>query len=283
MSELLNLIDESLKYSLYIVHRPTGFFLSGGIDSTTLVMLGNKYGPVTTFSSVFPGTSVNESKYVRSVIEACSGGTHYIFTPPTPSKEDMEILKQIHGYDVPPSVYVQFKVLEYAASKGMKAMIDGQGPDEMFGGYLWYQAVYVKTLLRNRHYGRALYELLGSLYHHWDFWVVSFKKYRKGQTQQYNKVLDIPIDELMLNDLLKDSLPEELVWLRDNAAYWGIEVISPYCVDKIVDYAKALPMDQKIRFGTSKWILRQATKGLVPEMVRNRQDKLGFPAPEEWK
>lgn len=283
MSELLTLIDESLRTALKDAKQPVGYFLSGGIDSSTLVLLASRYNPVETFSSVFP-EPINERKYIDAVTDLTrSGSGRHLLTIPPPSERDTNILIGIHGQKVPPSVYVQYKVLESAAQAGIKTMIDGQGPDEMFGGYLWYQAVYVKTLLRNRHYGRALYELLGSLYYHWDFWVVSFKKYRKGQTQQYDKLLDIPIDELMMNDLLKDSLPEELVWLRDNAAYWGIEVISPYCVDKIVDYAKSLPMDQKIRFGTSKWILRQVTKGLLPEMIRNRRDKLGFPAPEEWK
>jgi asparagine synthase (glutamine-hydrolysing) len=48
-----------------------------------------------------------------------------------------------------------------------------------------------------------------------------------------------------------------------------------------VEYIASLPLDRKIRAGVTKHVLRRATKGLIPESIRCRMDKMGFVTPEE--
>jgi asparagine synthase (glutamine-hydrolysing) len=55
----------------------------------------------------------------------------------------------------------------------------------------------------------------------------------------------------------------------------------PFLDFRVVEYLAALPLHQKIRRGVTKHVLRRAIRGLVPEEIRCRMDKMGFVTPEE--
>jgi len=61
---------------------------------------------------------------------------------------------------------------------------------------------------------------------------------------------------------------------------FSIEARVPFLDYRLVEYAFALPDAQKIRSGLSKFVLREATRGILPERVRLRTDKMGFVTPE---
>ena len=60
----------------------------------------------------------------------------------------------------------------------------------------------------------------------------------------------------------------------------SIEARVPFVDHRIVEYLFSLPASLKMRDGWTKWILRQAMQGILPEEVRLRKDKLGMPTPE---
>ena len=62
---------------------------------------------------------------------------------------------------------------------------------------------------------------------------------------------------------------------------FSIESRVPYLDVRFVEYVASLPLDEKIRNGMTKIALRRAVRGLVPESVRCRKDKMGFVTPEE--
>ena len=62
---------------------------------------------------------------------------------------------------------------------------------------------------------------------------------------------------------------------------FSVEARVPFLDRDLVEYAAALPLSQKIRGGVTKVVLRNAIRGLVPDLVRNRMDKMGFVTPEE--
>jgi asparagine synthase (glutamine-hydrolysing) len=55
----------------------------------------------------------------------------------------------------------------------------------------------------------------------------------------------------------------------------------PFLDYRLVEYLAGLPLDQKIRSGVTKYVLRRAIEGLVPDAIRCRMDKMGFVTPEE--
>ena len=60
---------------------------------------------------------------------------------------------------------------------------------------------------------------------------------------------------------------------------WSIESRVPFIDDELVEFVLALDATKKIRDGRLKWILRDATRGIVPNVVLDRKDKRGLPTP----
>ncbi len=60
------------------------------------------------------------------------------------------------------------------------------------------------------------------------------------------------------------------------ASYHGLELRYPFTDRRLVAFCLAIPEDQRARSGITKWVLRGAMKGLLPEIVRMRRDKAEF-------
>jgi len=78
-----------------------------------------------------------------------------------------------------------------------------------------------------------------------------------------------------------NNLPSLLHYEDRNSMAFSIEARVPYLEVELVNYISSLAHDQKIRNGVTKFVLRNAIKGIVPEEIRNRMDKMGFVTPEE--
>ena len=79
---------------------------------------------------------------------------------------------------------------------------------------------------------------------------------------------------------LHTSLPALLRYEDRNAMAFGVESRVPFLDHRLIEYAFSKPSMFFIRDGLSKRVLRQATRGLLPEAVRTRRDKIGFNTPE---
>jgi asparagine synthase (glutamine-hydrolysing) len=64
---------------------------------------------------------------------------------------------------------------------------------------------------------------------------------------------------------------------------FSIESRVPFLDFRLVEKTLALPSDQILKNGSTKFIFREAMKGILPERIRNRQSKIGFDTPEnDW-
>jgi asparagine synthase (glutamine-hydrolysing) len=66
-----------------------------------------------------------------------------------------------------------------------------------------------------------------------------------------------------------------------NSMAHSIEARVPFLDYRLVEYVFSMPANQKIRNGYTKWALRSAFEGILPEAVRMRTDKMGFVTPEQ--
>ncbi len=85
-----------------------------------------------------------------------------------------------------------------------------------------------------------------------------------------------------LNHLLSSTLSRFTCTMKYTdalAAHFQIETRAPFMDYRLIEYVFSLPSNLKIKDGWTKWILRQAMKGILPEDVRLRRDKIGFDAP----
>ncbi len=175
------------------------------------------------------------------------------------------------------------------AREEVKVVLDGQGADELLAGYIAYQYCHIRGLIREFQILQAARETLGTLRHHGDFLSYAVgqffaRKERRGLIRsegpgfpRYRGTLN----EALETDLMRANLPYLLHWEDRTSMAFSIEARVPYLDYRVVEFLASLPADQKIRGGVTKFILRKATGGLIPEAIRCRMDKKGFATPEE--
>ena len=217
----------------------TGLVLSGGLDSSTVTALAPE---LPCFTGYYDLPYFDERPYARLVAR---GEHHEIEITPQDFVDHFDAMCE---HVKPPvqgmGTFGQFMVAKYVASQGIKIALSGEGADELFGGY-------ARTLL-------AAGEPLPSGY------------------EDYQPPLDYPVDDLeaaLQYDL--DRLPDLLAVDDAMCAAWGIEARAPFTDQKIVDYALSLEPEERV----GKRHLRKAVRGIVPHVIIDRTDKMGFPAP----
>jgi len=155
-----------------LVSNASGFLLSGGLDSSSIVCTAAKLAEETehnslnaqlkSFSARYKDPSVDESNYADSVIEA-TGANPYICWP---SGEGLlENLDRILSFQDEPvgstSIYAGWSVMSLLARERVKVVLDGQGADEQLAGYQFDLGAYLAYLLRSFHLTRLMQQITG--------------------------------------------------------------------------------------------------------------------------
>ena len=278
---------------------PVGTCLSGGIDSSTLAVMINRLiraeAPQSvgarqkTFSIVFPDPRFNEGPFIDQVVAAAVVDAKMLTVEPGEIPGDLPRLLAMQDEPFGSlSIYAQYRVMELA-SRSVKVVLDGQGADEQLGGYLAYQGSYLQGLLHGMHLSTALSETAGSYRHHRGFFRNALRQVLVRSQRRSLIRGDLPpvsryagsLDEVLKRELLSTNLPALLHWEDRNSMAFSIESRVPFLDHRVVEFLATLPLHQKIRHGITKFVLRKAIQGLVPEAIRCRMDKMGFVTPEE--
>ncbi len=128
---------------------PVGLFLSGGIDSTLVAALVHKRARLKAFIAHFPERSFSEAAAARAVCERL--GLPFELVEIAPREADLPgLIEQLvfHG-DTPlaDSSALPVYLLSQATARSVKVVLSGDGGDELFGGYLTYQATLLAAAL----------------------------------------------------------------------------------------------------------------------------------------
>ena len=129
---------------------PVGTCLSGGLDSSSVVACASTLidRPVETFSSIYPDRGYDEKRFIDEVTRTFSTNPHSIESD---GKDLPQIFDQIvWAQDEPtagPGLYSQWKVME-RAKESVTVLLDGQGGDELLGGYHHYFSEYLSELAK---------------------------------------------------------------------------------------------------------------------------------------
>lgn len=291
-----------------------GSCLSGGIDSSSIVsviaqMLSeDKMHNFQTFSVVFDQSFIfSEKRFVELVTQ----GTHTANNSITPTLADIdESFEKFLWHQEEPvsslSPFSQYFVMKLASEKGVKVLLDGQGADEILAGYPPLAAYYFYELFKRGNWIKLIKEMKASHYKNnvKSFIAQLFPKFvhnklvskhkgvEKYLTKEFKESYSShPIPPLMLrrntlDKALKTSLEynfQHLLRYEDrNSMAFSIEARVPFLDHNLVAYLLALPSKLIIKDGTTKWIFREAMKGITPQKVLDRQDKIGFIVPEAF-
>ncbi|MEJ5928905.1 asparagine synthase (glutamine-hydrolyzing) [Corynebacterium sp. H128] len=291
-----------------------GSFLSGGIDSTAIAALAKRHNPnLLTFTTGFEREGYSEVDVAAE--SAAAIDAEHIVKVVSPEEYAAAVPKIMWYLDDPvadPSL-VPLYFVAAEARKHVKVVLSGEGADELFGGYTIYKeplslapfekvpaplrrglgmlgnslpdGIKGKSLLQRgsmtmeeRYYGNArsfnfeqLQRVLPWAREEWDHKDVTAPIYAKSRDMD-------PVARMQHLDLFTWMRGDILVKADKITMANSLELRVPF-LDKVVfDVAESIPYDMKISHGTTKYALRRAMEGIVPDHVLHRK-KLGFPVP----
>jgi asparagine synthase (glutamine-hydrolysing) len=317
LDEASRAIRDVLRESVKIHMRsdvPVGAFLSSGIDSTSIVALAKEFHPgILTFTVGFESEGYNEIDIAKDTAEKL--GVENIHTVVTPEDFVKELPRIVWHMDDPvadPAAVPLYFVAKEAA-KHVKVVLSGEGADELFGGYniyrepldlkwfkkvpdsvkKWMKAVAEKlpetmkgrsyiirgcTPIEERYIGNAFIfdeeEKRLVMKHHRDdeaFTDVTRDLYREAS--DYSEV-----EKMQYVDLHTWLRGDILVKADRMTMAHSLELRVPFLDKEVFKVAAELAPELKTANQTTKFALREAMRGIVPDSILFRK-KLGFPVP----
>ena len=327
-AQFYHLLKDSVRLRL-ASDVPVGTCLSGGIDSSSIVCIIDSLlrenpagvpgidGRQRIYSVRYHDRRYDEGVFIDQVVEKVAADAHSAW--PTAEGLWRHLQDVVWHQDEPFSStrsYAQWEVYRFARQSGVKVVLDGQGGDELLGGYDWFFPILFSYLARSlqwrkmaREYvwhtrmhrglaastaSQALYLLLPQTLQQWIFRVArragtryidrdfasGFRLYHFREGAAGGAAANL-FEERQYEAFTHSLLPGLLRHQDRSSLAHSLESRTPFLDVRVVEYAFAAPWEQKIRNGTRKVMLRSATKGIIPEGVAKRQDKMPFPAPQD--
>jgi asparagine synthase (glutamine-hydrolysing) len=298
---------------------PLGHLISGGLDSSLLAALAVRNDrpsrPGVGVSMVLATRSdrYDETAYIDAVASGLKLQSFRAELTAAWLKANIPRISKAQEEPVAGmAVAGQFLAYEAAARHGARVVLDGQGADEIFGGYPRHQYTLLMGYIRHR----ALVALSRELMSLWrrdpkffrDAWrlrllprIARFVGLRrrhpafdflrfdcdadalKCASKIRHGSLPTALDNELRADVLTGNLRAVLAITDRNAMAHSIEARVPYVDRRIVEFAFQLPDEYKVGDGTRKRILRLLGGRYLPDVITSRVDRVGFGAPiEQW-
>jgi asparagine synthase (glutamine-hydrolysing) len=297
---------------------PVGFALSGGVDSSAIATVARRVigpGPeLHAFSYIADDPRLDEGHWARMAADAAGARVHPVGVPADGLRSDLEDLIASQGEPLAgTSIYAQRRVFAAAREAGVPVLLDGQGADELFGGYRSHLAGRFEALVRSgdvlaaAQLARAVAALpdvrvtprtalrvaagtgpawlrplllRGAGLEPFPWWMDAgwFKGHgvaERGGRGGRDKA------RTLAAAFSRTSLPSLLRYEDRNSMRFSVESRVPFLERALVELVFRLPEEHVFgRDGTTKRVFREAMRGIVPDPILDRRDKIGFTTPE---
>jgi asparagine synthase (glutamine-hydrolysing) len=305
---------------------PVGVCLSGGIDSNAIIsMMATLRGPSASYPlqafSYIP-EQFSEAEYINASIKKTHAVLNELHTTP---RELWDLMpRALWHYDEPvhsPTALIGYQLMRLARRAGVTVVLNGQGADEVNGGYHAYFPAHWADLMHSGRWLHASAEVrryaqsqalsfsstMGSAVGHWARRELralpGFRALRQAlhgdgappsagwltaDFQRHVPPADRdgwtrPLAGVLAHGVERRPLPLYLRVEDRNSMSHSVEARVPFLDYRLVSLAFSLPGEWKLRGGWNKYLVREALKGVIAENVRTRTDKMGFPTPsKEW-
>ena len=299
--------------------------LSGGIDSSAIACaIAHLHPgiPINTVSFVARGAADNEEVWIDIVNKHIDASPHKVLLSGTDLTRDLDDLLIAQGEPfVSASVYASYMVFQHVKSLGFVVSLDGQGADEMLGGYDGYPHGVINSMAQNYNFlgiinfiiawskwpERTKSGAIKALIHNtknifvWKLayllagrhlepkWLNSKCTYAKDKfenidNQSFQREREFSgrtLVGVLRSALTKKGLRGLLRHGDRNSMRWSVENRVPFLTTELAEFCLGLPEEYLVsRQGETKRIFRAAMRGIVPDEILDRRDKIGFKTPE---
>jgi asparagine synthase (glutamine-hydrolysing) len=269
-------------------------------------------GPIRAFS--FTADGFDESKYINATLAQSHAQLELLQRDAAKIWDTLPKLLWHHDEPVHSlAPVVGFQLMEMTARAGIKVVLNGQGADETAAGYDSYFTNYWQTMLSQFQYKQAWQEIaayaaghgqqgkkifLDQLAFYGRALFSSLPAYRdlsRRRSKAHLRAnpwlsgdlvdsiaidtsrLDYRLQQVLETAVSKAPLPLYLRIEDRNASAHSIESRVPFLDYRLVEFLFRLPDNWRVRGPWNKYVQREGLKGRIPEMVRTRVDKMGFP------
>lgn len=313
-------IRETLKSAIELRLRadtPVGCLLSGGLNSGAVTCLTQQLASTLEARHVF--STIYDKAYEEAdgipAIRDVYSDIEFHLDRPTGDQFWNDLPEMLWHQEQPfadGSMVAHYSLMRLARRRGVPVLLTGQGADEIFAGYPGYLWVYLGSRLRvgdlaalKGFYGAAARlqrvplrsvalnmlppllarhakRLSGNMRLDW-----LTPEYRKTTSNIFHSSARHsradPLDQALLQSVEVRTLPGFLHYEDRNSMAHGVETRLPFLDYRLVELLFRQPPAAKLAGGYSKRLLRTAATGLVPDSIRLRTAKTGYPAPlEDW-
>lgn len=278
--------------------------------------------PLKTFSFIAKGSPVSEEHWVDEVNAKTGASPAKVYVKPDEILTDLEDLVRTLGEPFgSTSIYAQYRVFKLVKEQGVTVTLDGQGADELLAGYWGYPHDRLRSLLADGKWltalsflyhwgnwpGRSRKQALGILFQELlpESWKFRLKARKNTLVPAWLKAERLPLTPEKLArplyteqaelknrqlahalriDLINGGLQSLLRHGDRNAMRWSVESRVPFLTIPLVEFVLSLPEAYLISpKGETKSIFKAAMRGIVPDAILDRRDKVGFTTPEgDW-
>lgn len=274
--------------------------------------------PLLAFS--YMPSEFDESEYIRASIEHTGAKLVPLETSASALWKDLDDVLRFQDEPVhSPTALIGYQLMRVTAEHGIKVVLNGQGADETLAGYPSYFVNYWHDLMSQARFRTAWREMTAFAAGHNQslkslllrqlalLTVLMLSRvpgYRlarsiarpllarergwysdsiRAQAEPRSEVEDWGLDATLARSQERAPLPLYLRIEDRNSMAHSIEVRLPFLDFRLVSLAHSLASSWKLRGPYNKYVLREASRGRIPEVVRSRLDKMGFPTPtRKW-
>ena len=257
---------------------PIAIATSGGVDSSSILAgVRHSLGKDASIRAICYEASekdISDAQWAKIAMDATRAEPNFFRISTADVQEDLRnVVAAQNEPFVNPAVYAQYRLFRECASMGSKVLLEGQGADEMLGGYSYFVASRVASMLRQGHFVDAARLLAKRPFH--DIRSAIGELRANG-----SRLGETPFRAALRRAQEESTLPSFLRWGDRNAMAWSIENRVPFLSTQLAEFVYSLPEEFLIsNERITKFILRRAMKGLVPEAILSRRDKIGFGTP----
>ena len=261
-------------------------------------------------------SAFNEEKWIDIVNKKVNAIAHKIIIKDHEINHDIDDVVRAQGEPFGDlSVYAQSRVFKAAKEAKIKVMLDGQGADEIFAGYEGYPEQIIKTIYEQKGFlaslsflfawikwpGRSMrlgivillkvflpekIKQLLKIFKNYgkanfiDYSILNafgVKKYYSLSKKEIKEPYNRNLMECLREELTKTRLRRLLRYADRNAMSHSIENRVPFLTTNLVEFVLSLPENYLVSSsGETKHILKRALRGIVPDQILDRKDKVGF-------